>query len=188
MGTPASTSSGSLAPTSADAFEAQEARNAGGPLAEIDEIVAGVSQRDRQATERGMHEMEVQREFLDEFTTTCRREIRPAMESVLRQLHRSGGGGLIEEHNGGETRIRTPRLTLWMSLEGDIVGGPRPDRDPYLQLDADAAQRDVKITEGDMWRGAGAGHSGPTAVWQLSDITAERITQELADIVRRAAL
>lgn len=180
MGAPTDTFSASL-PTSSDA----------GALAEIDKLVSGVARRERQAVERDEQALEARHEFLDEFTTTCQRQVRPAMETVLRQLHRSGGGGLIEEHKGGEARVRTPRLTLWMSLDGDIVGGPHADRNPYLQLDADAGGRDVKITEGDMWRGdrrsSCLGSSGHKGVWQLAEVTGERVTRELVDILRLAA-
>lgn len=68
--------------------------------------------------------------------------------------------GLIEEHHGGEPRVSSPRLTLWMSLQGAIDGTPRQDRNPYLQLDADVAGKVIRLTEGDSWRGSGASHSG----------------------------
>lgn len=84
------------------------------------------------------------------------------------------------------------RRTFWMSLEGDIVGGPHADRNPHLQLDADAGRRDVKTTEVDKWcdgdRGFSClGSSGPKGVWQLAEVTAERVTRELVDILRVAA-
>ena len=62
---------------------------------------------------------------------------------------------MIEEHPGGEARYRNPSLILWMSLEGPIAGEPRPDRDPYLQLEAEVVGHEIHVFEGDMWRGRG---------------------------------
>ncbi len=109
------------------------------------------------------------------------------MEAVLRQLEHSGGAGIIEEHGAGEARVRYPRLMLWMSLEGDIDGIPRYDRNPYIQFDADHVKREVQVSEGDMWLGSGGNRSGPVGVWQLSELTSDRVTQELLTIVRRSA-
>jgi hypothetical protein len=36
-----------------------------------------------------------------------------------------------------------------MSLQGAIIEGPRSDRHPYLQLDADADIRTIRLTEGE---------------------------------------
>jgi len=157
------------------------------PLSEIDVILAGVAAKDRESVARSAHEHDVREEFLHEFQLRCEREVRPAMEAVLARLRSSGGGGLIEEHPGGEARVSTPRLTLWMSLEGPLVGNPRPDRDPYLQLDADVNAREVQLSEGDMWQGAGGGHSGRMGEWQLSELTGARVSEELLGILRRAA-
>ena len=74
------------------------------------------------------------------------------MEAVLDRLRQYGGDGLIVEHPGGEARVSTPRLTLWMSLQGEISGAPRLDRHPYLQLDADVENRMIRLTEGDGWQ------------------------------------
>lgn len=112
----------------------------GGALAAIGKVLVEVAQRDRQSAEHSAHEVDIQRQFLEDFAAVCEREVRPAMEAVLRQLQHSGGGGMIEHHGAGETRVRYPRLMLWMSLEGGMDGVPRYDRNPYLQFDADHTQ------------------------------------------------
>lgn len=163
------------------------AAGGGDPLAELDTILADVAQRDRQAAEDSAHEHDAERQFAADFKRICQQEVRPAMEAVLERLRRNGGGGVIESHEGGEARVRTPRLMLWMSLEGDIVGEPRYDRHPYLQLDAEVAKREVEVSEGTMWQGARKGHSGRIGGWQLSEITGERITRKLLDVARHSA-
>jgi len=159
----------------------------GDPLAEIDAILSSLAQARRLSAERSAHELDEQGDFRADFQAVCEQEVRPAMDSVIERLRRSGGGGIIEEHPGGEPRISTPRLTLWMSLEGEIVGAGRPDRNPYLQLDADVVARRINVSEGDLWQGGGGGSSGRIAVWQLTDLTHSRIAQELVAILRRAA-
>jgi hypothetical protein len=109
------------------------------------------------------------------------------MFAVLARLRELGGDGQIEEHPGGEARFRNPRLTLWMSLNGPIVGEPRLDRYPYLQLEADVERRQVQVDEGDMWRGVGGHSSGRVATWGTADLTKQRVTEELLAIARRAA-
>ena len=156
-------------------------------LAELDSIVAGVAEKDRESAERSAHVLEDQEKFLAAFHNVCEGEVRPAMQAVLERLQHAGGGGVIEEHQGGEPRFPEPGFTLWMSLKGEIVGGPRPDRHPYLQLEADVARRQVQVSEGDIWRGAGGGRSGRIGVWQLSELTSDRVIQELVAIARRAA-
>jgi hypothetical protein len=131
--------------------------------------------------------LEGRQAFFDEFHRVCESEVRPAMRAVLDRLRREGGDGLIEEHPGGEPRFATPRLTLWMSLQGPIEGAPRQDRNPYLQLEAAGSGRVIRVSEGDSWRGGGAGHSGAAGTWKPSDVTHATVLQELAHIVRRSA-
>lgn len=153
----------------------------------FDDILAEVADRDREEVQ---HEDEVHREvvaYLDAFHEVCRTQARPAMEIVLQRLTTGGGGGDIEEHPGGEPRYQHPSLVLWMSLEGPITGEPRPDRDPYLQLEANVPGRNIQVWEGDMWRGAGGKRSGPVGTWELSDVTREGVVGELLAIARRAA-
>jgi hypothetical protein len=123
--------------------------------------------------------------FLEEFAAVCEREIRPAMEAVLERLRQNGGGGLIQERSGGEGQSATPRLTLWMSLDGEIAGSPRQDRHPYLQLDPNQAERQVQVWEGDMWHGAGS--TARVAPWHRSEITKDSVTKVTIDMVRRVA-
>ena len=94
---------------------------------------------------------------------------------------------MIEEHPGGEARYRNPSLILWMSLEGPIAGEPRPDRDPYLQLEAEVVGHEIHVFEGDMWRGGGGNRSGRVGTWQLSDLTNDRVVGELLEIAQRSA-
>jgi hypothetical protein len=169
----------------AEPVEAPVGRGGDELLAEIDSLLEDLSRRDLQYAAGAASALDARQVFLTDFVTRCEQEARPAMTAVLERLQRDGGGGLIEEHPGGEARFTTPRLTLWMSLQGQIVGSPRQDRHPYLQLEADAEEREVRVSEGDMWRGRD-GHSGRMGSWQLDEITRERTTGELLAIIRRS--
>jgi hypothetical protein len=157
------------------------------PLADIGAVVAALKQQDVESAESATHVLEDRQAFVDEFREVCRTEVRPAMQAVLDRLRSEGGDGLIEEHPGGEPRVSTPRLTLWMSLQGAMDGVPRQDRNPYLQLDADVVGRVIRVSEGDSWRGGGAGHSGSAGTWKPGDVTSALVVKELAEIVRRSA-
>lgn len=156
-------------------------------LAEIDAILADLGERERRSAVEASAAEDEEKVFISAFQTMCRVEARPAMETVLERLRRDGGGGRIEEHPGGEARVATPRLTLWMSLQGEIRGSPRVDRHPYLQLDADMKERNTRVSEGDMWGGNGSGRSGRTSSWELADIDYDRILRELVAIIARSA-
>jgi hypothetical protein len=157
------------------------------PLADIGTVVAALKQQDALSAESATQVLEGRQAFFDEFHEVCRTEVRPAMEAVLERLLAEGGDGLIEEHPGGEPRVSTPRMTLWMSLQGPLTGAPRQDRNPYLQLDADVVGRVIRVSEGDSWRGGGAGQSGSAGTWKPTDVTRALVVQELAEIVRRSA-
>ena len=109
------------------------------------------------------------------------------MAAVLERLCQLGGARLIEEHPGGEARFRNPRLALWMSLKGDIVGEPHLDRYPYLLLEADVEALKVQVDEGDMRRGAGGNSTGRAGTWDMVDLTRRRVTEELLAVAQRAA-
>jgi hypothetical protein len=165
----------------------QASDDTGDPLGEIDEIMAGLTASSLAADERSAKVLDDRRLFVDEFKQRCTDDVRPAMEAVLDRLRRNGGGGLVEEHPGGEPRVSTPRLTAWLSPVGEITGTPRPDRLPYLQLDADVNERKVRVTEGDVWGPGDRGHSGSGGTWKLDDLTGATVTRELLDILRRVA-
>jgi len=155
------------------------------PLAEIDAII-----QQRLAEERLLAEASAQvgadrSEFSIEFSSVCGEQVRPPMEAIIGRLRRNGGGGVIDERPEDLSRQQTHRLTLWMSLEGEI-GSPRPDRHPYFQLDADVGKRLVAVSEGDMWLGQGGNRAGPVGDRPLSEITSTFVTQEVLAILRRS--
>jgi hypothetical protein len=156
------------------------------PLAALGPIVAAVEESDRRSSELTADRREAGQKFLEDFATACETEVKPAMKAVLDRLSQLGGGGLIEEHPGGEARFRNPRLGLWMSLKGEIVGEPHLDRYPYLQLEADVEALKVQVDEGDMWRGAGGNSTGRAGTWDLADLTRRRVTEELLAVAQRA--
>jgi hypothetical protein len=157
------------------------------PLEAFGPLLAAVAQKDRDSDELTADRLEAGQKFLEDFAAACATEVRPAMEAVLERLRQLGGGGLVEEHPGGEARFHNPRLALWMSLKGEIVGEPRLDRYPYLQLEADVEKRKVQVDEGDMWRGAGGHSSGRVGAWDVAELTGDRITKELLAVAGRAA-
>jgi hypothetical protein len=152
-------------------------------LKEIDQVLASWSDQ-RQAFMARQAAAEASRQlFLRQAAEIADHVIRPAMEATLDRLNRDGGGGRIEERARDDTH--SLRLILWMSLEGDLAGTPRQDRNPYLQLDIDVATRQVDVWEGDMWQKQGS--SRATAPWHLSEITAGSVTLRAIDILKRAA-
>jgi hypothetical protein len=72
-----------------------------------------------------------------------------------------------------------------MSLDGETIGAPRQDLNPYLQLDADVAHRRIDVWEGDMWQKQGTSRS--TAPWQLNEISTKSVTERVVGILERAA-
>jgi hypothetical protein len=157
------------------------------PLAELGPVLAAVARRDRESAEAATVRAELGRKFLDDFAKARVQEIRPAMSAVLKRLQQLGGDGVIEEHAGGEARFQKPRIALWMSLKDKIVGEPRLDRHPYLLFEADVESQKVQVDEGDMWRGAGGNFSGRVGVWEVTELTHDRVTKELLSIAHRAA-
>jgi hypothetical protein len=157
------------------------------PLDDLTAIVAGVDRRQEAADERGATELAEGRAFHAAFDAACATTVRPAMEAAVARLRAAGADGVVQVHPGGEARFRTPRIVLWLSLDGPLVGIPREDRNPYLQLEADVAEQRVQVDEGDAWHGGGGGRSGRVATWTLDQVTTERITTEIVAVARRAA-
>jgi hypothetical protein len=153
------------------------------PISEIDEILEHWSDRQHQFAEREARAQAEAKRFLEEFKELSQHVIKPAMEQLVQRLRKDGGGGLIWE--GGSRTMYRPRLVLWMSLDGEIIGEPRQDLNPYLQLDADVAHRRIDVWEGDMWQKQGTSRS--TAPWQLIDISTKSVTERAVAILERAA-
>ncbi len=159
----------------------------GDSLATIDRIMGDLTAREGRSAAKTARLDEERSAFSAAFSTTVEDDLRPAMEAVLQRLRRDGGGGTIVER-GEDHRLEVDhRVTLWLSLRGEIVGTPRQDRHPYLQLDADVANQEIVISEGDMWEGAGGNLSGRLGGRPLAEITAELVTTEALAIIGRAA-
>jgi hypothetical protein len=153
-------------------------------LVEIDHIVQKWLEDRREADAlRAQHDDELAA-FSAEFSTLCETLVRPSMEAVIQRLRANGGGGVVTERPADASRKFAHRLTLWMSLSGEIVGTPRPDRNPYLQLDADVNTETVEVWEGDMWMGHGS--SRQVTRWKLSEITEAVLIKEALEILRRS--
>ncbi len=116
-------------------------------LDEIDRILGERSRALRLLDARAAELREHHRAFLGDFALKCTSEIIPAMEAIVDRLRRNGGGGTVDYQPQGGRTGTPPRLTLWMALEGEIDGSPRPDRYPYFQLDADVETMKVKVLE-----------------------------------------
>ncbi|HEY5026171.1 MAG TPA: hypothetical protein VII76_14440 [Acidimicrobiales bacterium] len=156
-----------------------------GPLDEVDRIFEGRVQGLSHGSERQARIDTENIRLRQEFSALCASTVRPAMESFLERVRVHGGGGLIEERSGVEHAGVSPRIRLWMSLSGELIGRPRRDQHPYLQLDLDVERQEVTLEAGDMWKGHGS--SGPVGVWIASEITGAMVTQSLVDVLRRAA-
>jgi hypothetical protein len=164
-----------------------EARQPADPLHEVDEILNERRARIREAQAQTERTQSIEQEFLRQFHDLCDREVAPAMQAVLDRLRHDGGGGLIQTHPGGEPRFSKPSVTLWMSLEGEIIGSPREDRDPYFRIDADPAHLHVEVRQGDMWEGGGTHSSGPVETWRIEDTTFDRVELAILRVLRAAA-
>ncbi len=154
-------------------------------LSEVDHIFEMRSRRIRGAAQRQSDESTERARLGAEFSDVCERQILPAMWEFLKRLRKNGGGGLLEEREGIQGAGVAPRVRLWMSLSGELIGRPRGDQHPYLQLDYDIARQQVNVFEGDMWKGRGT--SGPVGAWTVAEITNALVTESLLGILRRAA-
>jgi hypothetical protein len=155
----------------------------GDSMIEIDEIVDRWSDLRHEAAEREAQAEVERKQFLQAFQDITRAVVRPAMEMAIERLRRDGGGGFIEQHE--VDILHKPRVTLWMSMEGEISGSPRQDLNPFLQLDADAIHRRIDVWEGDMVDKSGS--SAAAAPWDLSEVSSDGVIERIIGILRRAA-
>lgn len=156
------------------------------PLDALESIVGEYVQKNHELANRKLHRAEHKDDFIVDFWAVCEREVRPAMLAVLGRLEAVGGGGLLEEHPGGEARSPDPRLRLWMSLAGHMVL-PRVHCHPYLQVAADLSGRRVRVSEGDLWCGDEGWRIGRGRLCALGDLSRSAIIDELLDVARRAS-
>jgi hypothetical protein len=136
-------------------------------LEEVRSILAELNRENEESQAEADLLSQARSSFVNTFKAMCRDVARPAVQAVADQLKAAGRDGLVEEFPGGQPRVSTPRLTLWMSFKGAIVGDPRPDRHPYVQLGADLEHHTVRLSERDMWQGAGGGRSGSAGTWNV---------------------
>ncbi|MFZ0665743.1 MAG: hypothetical protein WAM97_08300 [Acidimicrobiales bacterium] len=156
------------------------------PLIEIDQMMIKRREETKRSEQRRAQLVAERSEFWTECASVYEEQIRPAMEAIIDRLRCNGGGGAIVERVEDVSMHRDHRLTLWMSLAGEISGTLRADRLPYLQLDADVEKRSVVVSEGDMWEGHGGKRSGKIGEWKLADITSTLVTDEALAILRRS--
>jgi hypothetical protein len=162
------------------------------PLAEIDAVLVEMMQNSRLAAshlaERAAHERDARQQFLDDFESTCEQSVRPMMQEVRERLQRNGGGAIIDGRAGGDGLVLNPRLTMWMSLDGDILDGPQPEQHPHLQFEADITRTQVHISESGTRSSAGPDNGDLKLTWQLSEVTRDRVARELLAILQRSGL
>lgn len=152
------------------------------PLAEIDDVVGEWTDRQQAFVQRQADARAARLQFEHDAEVLAHTVVRPALDAVVARLRADGGDGRVDERPRDD---RHPyRLTLWMSLEGTIAE-PRQDRNPYLQLDLDLANRRFNVWEGDMWEKQGS--SRDSTPWRLDEITTEAVTDRVIAILERAA-
>jgi hypothetical protein len=149
----------------------------------VDDLLAEYHVERRIALEFQERAMTEHENFVRVASHALRCVVKPALLAVADRMVENGVGGLVEE--------RPPsgrfgnRLVLWMALDGPIVTAPRPDRNPYLQLDLDAGRREVRVWEGDMWLNLGASRLAAPLI--LNELTAVGATERALAVLQRAA-
>jgi hypothetical protein len=156
---------------------------AGAQLRVVDEVLAEYHLERRIALEFEQRAISEREHFGRAASHALRCVVKPALQAVASRLVEDGVGGLVEERP--PSGRFGPRLVLWMSLDGAIVTEPRPDRNPYLQLDLDAGLREVRVWEGDMWLNLGASRLAKPLT--LEELTAAVATDRAIAVLERAA-
>ena len=115
-------------PTNSESPPAPEQQPAGSSPDVLDEIDRIFEMRARGLSDPDERQSQIDSENArrqEEFTAVCASTVRPAMQSFLERLRVNGGGGLLEERSGVHGAGVAARITLWMSLSGEIIGRPR---------------------------------------------------------------
>lgn len=95
------------------------------PLAEIDRLMRSRMDDAKRLADLNAQLTAERSEFSMEFSKVCEERVRPSMEAIIERVRRNGGGGLIVERPEDVSMHHTHRLTLWLSLVGEITGTPR---------------------------------------------------------------
>lgn len=151
-------------------------------LAEVDDVLGSWAARRQAFAQRQAEARAARQQFEHAANELARTVIRPAFDAIAARLNTDGGGGRVDERLADGTH--TYRLTLWMSLDGQIAS-PRQDRNPYLQLDLDVPNRLFKVWEGDMWEKQGS--SRDSTPWRLDEVTTKAVTERSIAVLHRAA-
>ena len=138
--------------------------------------------RDWQSAQGAAFDLDASHEFLDQFSRLCESEVRPVMEAVATRLSIYGGGGIVEMRRGGNPRRRGPRLTMWLSLKEEMVVFRAQN-----VTHACVSRRTLRGVASQSPLASGHPRIVATGliVWQLSDVTQAKVTNELTDIIGR---
>ena len=163
---------------------AKDTSNPEDRLATVDALLA--TYRDQQSAAASLRrELDAEREtFVDEAHHALEYIAKPALWAIAQRLLTDGGGGMVVEQ-AAESK-RGQRLTLWMSLEGQVASPPRVDRYPYLRIDVDVPGRVLTVWEGDMWNGRGASRSAQP--FTLETLTTDEVERRAIGIIRRVVV
>jgi hypothetical protein len=151
------------------------------PLRQVDEVIGSWANRHQAFTQRQAEAQAARKQFEQDANELARTVIRPTCDAIAARLDEVGGGGRVDERSADVNHYH--RLTLWMSLEGDVVM-PRQERNPYLQVDLDVPHRRFNLWEGDMWEKQGG--SGNAGSWKLGEITDQAVIDRAIAILSRA--
>ncbi len=103
-----------------------------GPLAEIDRLLQKRRDDQQRSSERSAQLRADRSEFSTEFAKVCNSQVHPPME----RSSNDSAATVVEVSSTNAprdlSRHHTHRLTLWMSLSGEIAGTPRQDRPPIF--------------------------------------------------------
>ena len=120
-------------------------------------------------------------QFIAETNELIDQVVRPTLEAIAERLRADFGRVEVLP----TTQQRPVRVTLWMSLNGEVAVPGRQDLNPYLQLDLDVPNRRFRVWEGDIWQKQGASRSA--LPWRLNEVTMDSVAERVIAILARAS-